>query len=581
MKPSPPPHNTLTSIFDGKYDLVKDIGHGGFGRVFLAKEKVSGRLVAIKQLLKTDDKEQKNIVREIQSIAKFNLPGVVTYYHHFWENGLLHLVMEYCERGSLLDVSKNSNIHPDTALLWVQILAETLSAVHERNVVHHDIKPANILFNENGTIKISDFGIANTLGGTTAYMAPELFSGSADSNDVRTDIYALGVTLAELLTGRNPFRNCNRNAIIAHHDKADFGLEDLPIWQQEVILKAIHKVQELRFQSMTDFIDALKSHHVPFVLSRKALEMGKLAQKAEKALATKKWHKVHHLLEYADQHFEAQVNLLKVSGKFYLLKNQIEKARTKYEQALKINPRLDVQKELGWLQLESDNFPAAISLLTDHLHRNPTDYEAYNLLLQCFIETERYETAYTLGKSLISVAPEIQCFKSNTYLAKILFKFGEEVSTKEFTKLKTNVFIDYNFSVVSEKKSFEEYTSPAVLRGKLLFHDFRYNALSKRNMSLRITDHRTGDELEFINTIIKFGRTDHANNHIEIPGKGASRRHCVIVNTADTVVLYDLYSTGTFVNGERANKKAQLIGLNTIKIAGFEFTVNTDKGKLL
>ena len=92
-------------LYDNKYIFVKDLGKGGFGKVFLAKEKVSSRLVAIKQLFNANIKEQEDIIHEIETISKFENPNIVTYYHHFWEDEVLYLVMEYCSGGSLRDRS--------------------------------------------------------------------------------------------------------------------------------------------------------------------------------------------------------------------------------------------------------------------------------------------------------------------------------------------------------------------------------------------------------------------------------------------------------------------------------------------
>ena len=113
------------------------------------------------------------IVREIQAVARFYHPNIATYHHHFSENGLLFLVMEYCAGGSLRGVLAGKKVPTTDAMRWTLALAEALETVHKAGVIHHDIKPDNILFTDNGAIKISDFGIANTGGGTLAYMSPE------------------------------------------------------------------------------------------------------------------------------------------------------------------------------------------------------------------------------------------------------------------------------------------------------------------------------------------------------------------------------------------------------------------------
>ena len=97
-------------LLDNKYAFIKDLGNGGFGKVFLAKEKVSNRFVAIKQLQNTNRSEQEDIIHEIETISKFENPNIVTYYHHVWEEDILYLVMEYCSGGSLRDKIRNKEI---------------------------------------------------------------------------------------------------------------------------------------------------------------------------------------------------------------------------------------------------------------------------------------------------------------------------------------------------------------------------------------------------------------------------------------------------------------------------------------
>lgn len=567
-------------LYDNKYEFVKDLGVGGFGKVFLAREKISNRNVAIKELTNKDKDRQQAIIHEIRTVAQFNHPNIVTYFHHFFQDDLLYLVMEYCPRGSLRDALRQGKADAQNAFLWTQILADAFSFVHEKGIVHHDIKPDNILFSEDSIIKISDFGIANTLAGTTAYMAPEIFNWFVKADDARTDIYSLGVTLLEMLTGKNPFFHLSVEQIIALHDKSDFGIKQLPNWQQEIVLKAINKIPELRFQSMADFSEAIQSKQVPFSFNIENIKAGNLASKVERALQLKKWMRAYRYIEFAEKSFSPNVNVLKVAGKYHLLRQNISQAKSCYEKALKFNPRLDVQKDLGWINLEMENYPTAISLLSDHLHRNPSDFEACNLLLQCYYETGRYEAAMQMARTLIDIAPEIPCFANNYYLCCIMHNIGQTILPNTVMKVKDNPFIDYNLSVILEDNPSHAFLKKPTLKSKLLFQDYRFNIGSKRNYSLEITDHRKKTE-DFNQSIIKFGREDYADNDIALPGTGVSRRHCLIVNAKDDVVLYDLDSTGTYVNGEKVKKKMPLIGLNKILIGKYEFTINTDKEKLL
>ena len=196
----------MPRLFNNIYRFERELGKGGFGTVFLAREDVSHRQVAIKQLNSQDADRQKAIVHEMRMVSRFNHPNIVTYHHHFSEDGLLFLVMEYCSGGSVRDAITTRKVSATESLNWIQTLAEAFDFVHDKKIIHHDIKPDNLLLTENGTLKISDFGIANTGGGTRAYMSPEALAWDDNSVwDTRVDIYALGVTLMELLIGQNPF----------------------------------------------------------------------------------------------------------------------------------------------------------------------------------------------------------------------------------------------------------------------------------------------------------------------------------------------------------------------------------------
>lgn len=575
-----------TSLYDNKYQYVKDLGSGGFGKVFLAKEKISHRLVAIKELLNKAKDEQDSIIREIQFVAKFNHPNIVTYLHHFYQDDLLYLVMEYCEGGSLWSNISNKKVNQHNAILWSTILAETFDFIHSKKVVHHDIKPGNILFTAEGTIKISDFGVANTSIGTRCYLAPEAFVWKKDITlDTRIDIYALGVTLMEMLIGKNPFNSLSNVQILALHHKGDFPIQNLPDWQQEIILKAINKVPELRFQTMINFAEALEAQKVPIIIDKDNVRVGDLAHRTEKLMDKKQWSKAASFISFAEKNYPLNVNMLKTAGRYNLLNQKIGKAKRYYEEALKFNPRLDVQKELGWINLEQENYPTAISLLSDHLHRNPSDYQTYNLLIQCFYETNRYDIAMDLARMMMDIAPDISCFANNYYVSNIMQNIGKTILPGTVMKAKENPFIDYNLSVIleEENKTSHSLRKSPTLKSKLLFQDFRFNNILKSTSSLIFYDSKNNITDEFTQKIITLGRKNYNyNDYTKIKGDSISRRHCLFINCKDDVWLYDLEShLGEEVNGIRVKKKVPLIGVNKITINDQEITINTDKRKLI
>ena len=575
----------MPELFDNKYRFVKDLGNGGFGKVFLAKEELSESLVAIKQLKNEDKAKQDDIIYEMQMVSKFNHPNIVLYKHHFTQEGLLYIVMEYCELGSLKTFfKKNDNVSFPYVWKWMIALTETLQFVHEKKIIHHDIKPDNILFTEARTIKISDFGIANTGGGTRPYMSPEALGWETGAvNDARVDIYALGVTLLELLTKQNPFFGKTADEIIEMHDKKDFGITALPNWQQEIILKAIAKIPEQRFQSMKDFNEAIQAQSVPIIFNKEVIQAGDLAERADRLLKRKKWQSAFTILDYAERELKPSVNVLQQKGKYFLLQQQIDSAKDYYEKALKLNPRLDVQKELGWINLELKNYPTAISLLSDHLHRNPSDYEAYNLLLQCYYETNRYEPAIDLARTLLDVESTNKCFANNYYICCAMQNIGQTVFPN--TVLKTdkgdNHFLNYNYSVILETEPSHGFAKKPTLKSKLLFMDYRFNKFNTTTLycaDANLVGFKTGETEK---PIIKFGRENYEVNDVKVPGGASiSRRHCLIINSKDDFWIYDLDSTGTYMNGKRVNGKSPLVGRNIIRIGATEFEVTGDKSKL-
>jgi serine/threonine protein kinase len=573
----------MDKIFDKKYRFVSIIGSGGFGEVYLAREILTNREVAIKKLISKDKNEQDSIIHEIQIVSKFYHPNIVTYHHHFWSDGALYLVMEYCSGGSLRSKINDAKITETEKLKWTETIASALAFVHSKSIIHHDIKPDNILFTEEGEIKLSDFGLANKYGGTRSYMSPEaLFNHSASLTDERVDVYALGVTLIELLCGKNPFYFKSKMEIIQMHVAGDFPIKSLPNWQQEIILKCINKVPELRFQTMKDMCDSLKSHQVPIVLDKQIIKAGEVASKIETMLASKKWQKAGASVEFAAKHYPRSVNVLKALGKFYLLQNSINKAKTAYDEALKLNSRLDVQKELGWLNLELGNYPTAISLLSDHLHRNPSDFESYNLLLKCFYETNRYEVGKDLSKTLISLAPSNTCFANNYYLFCIMSSKEKNALPDKFIEGKQNDFIKYNRSVIEEKQSSHSGTTNPTLKSKLVFMDYRFLNLSPGYWYLLdsiIPAIKTG---RIAKTIVTIGRAGFGFNDLQVPGDTKiSRRHCIIINCKEDVWLYDLGSTGTYLNNEKVIGKVPIIGHSILRIGEAEYTITTDKSKML
>ena len=568
-------------LYDGKYTFIQELGSGGFGRVFLAQEAVSGLNVAIKQLNESDPARQQSIVHEIQMVAQLSHRNlhVVAYFHHFVQDKALFLVMEYCAGGSLRQRLQAKDYHPAKALNWIITLTDTLAWVHQQGVVHNDIKPDNLMLTQDGTLKLSDFGMANLPGGTRAYLPPDWINDQG--KEPRVDVYSAGVTMLELLSGRNPFMLHSPAQIGELLDQGKLPVQTLPIWQQEIVFKATQRDTDLRFQTMTDFADALRAQHVPLIIDQQALEAATIARRAEASLAKKKWKDVEGLIEHADEQFPTNVPLLKLSGRYYLYRNRPQQARSYFEKALRLNARLDVQKELGWINMEEGQYAAAISLLSDHLHRNPGDYEAYNLLLRAYLETGRYETAVELGSVLVRQTSDCPYFVNNYLVSLALCHPKRKLTATDIHYRADNPFVDYNLALLNEKVPSHGSDQRATLKSKLLFQDFRFGKSSKSNLYLSIDGDVSVNESCLDKAIITIGRSGYKQNDICLSGHNVSRRHCLIVNIKDDVWVYNLDSTGLYMDGKRIMKRMPLTGKHILGIDEYQLEINVDKRRLL
>jgi pSer/pThr/pTyr-binding forkhead associated (FHA) protein len=136
--------------------------------------------------------------------------------------------------------------------------------------------------------------------------------------------------------------------------------------------------------------------------------------------------------------------------------------------------------------------------------------------------------------------------------------------------------------VITEEKISHNYKKSPTLKSKLLFMDFQFNTLKENTITILETNNGNKSPTSLSQPIIKFGRTEYTQNNIEVSGESAvSRRHCVIINSKDNVWLYDLDSTGTYLNDEKVTNKAPLIGFNKLVINSVYFKITTDNNKLI
>lgn len=261
----------------GRYQVKMEIGRGGMAVVYLAHDPRFRRDVAIKVLsgqFVEDVTQRARFEREAQTIAALEHPAIVPVYDFGEENGQLYLVMRYMPGGSLADRLRQGPLPTDQVLHILARLASALDAVHAHGIVHRDLKPGNILFDQYNEAYLSDFGIVrltqatttltgDAIIGTPSYMSPEQVRGEADL-DGRSDIYALGAILYEMLTGRQPYEATTPMGVALKHitEPVPRILDiraDLPQTTQWVIQKAMAKDRKERFERAGELADTLKA----------------------------------------------------------------------------------------------------------------------------------------------------------------------------------------------------------------------------------------------------------------------------------------------------------------------------------
>src|SRR5262245_24438275 len=212
---------TQQTVFNGRYELHRRLARGGMADVFLARDQLLDRPVAVKVLFPefaTDPSFVERFRREAQSAANLNHPNIVSVYDWGEEGGTYFIVMEYVDGRSLASIlSTEGPLHPQRAAEVTSDIAAALGFAHRNGVIHRDVKPGNVLISPQGQVKVADFGIARAMGagsednltqagsvmGTATYFSPEQAQGS--HLDPRSDLYSLGVVLYEMVTGKSPF----------------------------------------------------------------------------------------------------------------------------------------------------------------------------------------------------------------------------------------------------------------------------------------------------------------------------------------------------------------------------------------
>ncbi|MCB1257955.1 MAG: serine/threonine protein kinase, partial [Microthrixaceae bacterium] len=246
-------------VLNDRYEIYRRLARGGMAQVYLARDRVLDRPVAVKELVPefaTDPSFVERFRREAQAAASLTHANVVAVYDWGSQDGTYFIVMEYVDGPSLSQVLRSEGpLHPRRAAEIAAEVADGLGFAHARGVVHRDVKPGNVLLSKSGQAKVTDFGIARALSspaedltqagsvmGTATYFSPEQAQGLAV--DPRSDLYSLGVVLYEMVTGRPPFSGETPLAISYRHvqdppEPPSTHISGLPRGLEAIIMKLL------------------------------------------------------------------------------------------------------------------------------------------------------------------------------------------------------------------------------------------------------------------------------------------------------------------------------------------------------
>lgn len=260
----------------GRYEIIEELGKGGFGTVYKANDTILDRIVALKVLhsqLSVDPGFISRFQQEAKLAAKLDHPNLVPIHDLGQEDGKLYIAMGLMNGGSLKDRLKNDGaMSPETCGVVLKEILEGIKLIHDNNIVHRDLKPGNILFDQYGVARISDLGFAKALRsnasmslsmtggliGTPAYMAPEIWEGKPASR--ASDIYSLGCILYEMLTGKVLFDGESAAEVMTKH--VVYGPKfcaGLPEEWKPILSRCLERDSEKRFQSADLLIESLKN----------------------------------------------------------------------------------------------------------------------------------------------------------------------------------------------------------------------------------------------------------------------------------------------------------------------------------
>ncbi len=270
-------------IIDNRYETIKDLGNGGYGTVFLALDKHTGRKVAVKLLHKTEPEALKRFESEITSMTFLNHDNIAEIYDFKLTPQANFLVQEFVDGQNLETIiKKRVMLTPEEAVDYTMQLLSVLEVMHKNDFLHRDLKPANIMVTNSGKIKLCDFGLAKktgthlgitqvtTVAGTPYYLPPEIWSKYTTT--VESEIYVIGIMLYEMLSGSRPFtedgnessefeqrEKIRRKHISSPLPSIKYIVRYMPQALENVLIKATAKLPKQRYQSFQEMHDDLST----------------------------------------------------------------------------------------------------------------------------------------------------------------------------------------------------------------------------------------------------------------------------------------------------------------------------------
>ncbi|HET7545398.1 MAG TPA: protein kinase [Polyangiaceae bacterium] len=268
------------------YEILRELGRGGMGVVYLARDTRLGRRVAIKVLLTRSSGSTEDFLREARATASCSHDNIVVIHEVDEHEGTPYMVLEHLDGANLRQFVRGRKLSPNRAIELIVPVVRALVRAHDLGIVHRDLKPENVFVTTSGTVKVLDFGIAalraedegeKPLAGTVPYMAPEQFQpGGADH---RSDLWATGIMLYELLAGHHPIDPLTPEQLLRHayfvdepYPRVNEALPDLPLRLAQAVDRCLEKQKERRVSTAAELLDLLE----PLVVSHgpRALQEG-------------------------------------------------------------------------------------------------------------------------------------------------------------------------------------------------------------------------------------------------------------------------------------------------------------------